>query len=93
MIGRQHAMTGQISAAWNVFLSIPARCGVARPGEHSSGLLEDKGADQAIRILFFVGAAIMGTVVAVFSRFGGQKDVFNNLRVEDGVEAGSGRRI
>ena len=35
MIGRQHAMTGQISAAWNVFLSIPAVAALLA-GEHSA---------------------------------------------------------
>ena len=70
MIGRQHAITGQISAAWNVFLSIPAVAALLAGGA-LSGLLEDKGADQAIRILFLVGAAIM-TIVAVYS-VGGQK--------------------
>jgi len=82
MIGRQHAMTGQISAAWNVFLSIPAVAALLAGGA-LSGLLEDKGADQAIRILFLVGAAIM-TMVAVYSAWR-PKDVFNNLRIEDGV--------
>jgi Major Facilitator Superfamily len=82
MIGRQHAMTGQISAAWNVSLSIPAVAALLAGGA-LSGLLEDKGADQAIRILFLVGATIM-TIVAAYSVWR-PKDVFNNLRIEDGV--------
>jgi Major Facilitator Superfamily len=82
VIGRQHAITGQISAAWNVFLSIPAVAALLAGGA-LSGLLEDKGADQAIRILFLVGAAIM-TIVAVYSVWK-PKDVFDNLRIEDEV--------
>jgi len=82
VIGRQHAITGQISAAWNVFLSIPAVAALLSGGA-LSGLLEDKGADQAIRILFLVGAAIM-TIVAVYSVWK-PKDVFDNLRIEQEV--------
>lgn len=82
VIGRQHAITGQISAAWNVFLSIPAVAALLAGGA-LSGLLEDKGADQAIRILFLVGAAIM-TIVAVYSVWK-PKDVFDNLRIEQEV--------
>jgi hypothetical protein len=61
VVGQQHAMTGQISAAWNIFLSIPT-VGALLAGGFLSGLLEEQGADQAARILFLVGAAIMGTV-------------------------------
>jgi hypothetical protein len=81
MIGRQHAMTGQISAAWNVFLSIPAVAALLAGGA-LSGLLEDRGADQAVRILFLAGAAIMA-VVAVYSMWR-PKDVFDNVRLEYG---------
>ncbi len=82
MIGRQHAMTGQISAAWNVFLSVPTVAALLAGGA-LSGLLEDKGADQAIRILFLVGAAIM-TIVAAYSMWR-PADVFNNVRIEHRV--------
>jgi hypothetical protein len=81
MIGRQHAMTGQISAAWNVFLSIPAVAALLAGGA-LSGLLEDRGADQAVRILFLAGAAIMA-VVAVYSLWR-PTDVFDNVRLEYG---------
>jgi hypothetical protein len=82
MIGRQHAMTGQISAAWNVSLSIPAVAALLAGGA-LSGMLEDRGADQAVRILFLVGAAIM-IIVAVYSLWK-PKDVFGHLRIEQGV--------
>jgi hypothetical protein len=81
MIGRQHAMTGQISAAWNVFLSIPAVAALLAGGA-LSGLLEDRGADQAVRILFLAGAAIMA-VVAAYSMWR-PTGVFDNVRLEYG---------
>ena len=40
-IGQQHAMTGQISAAWNVFASIPTVAALLIGGT-LSGLLEDE---------------------------------------------------
>jgi hypothetical protein len=82
MIGRQHAMTGQISAAWNVFLSIPTVAALLAGGA-LSGLLEDKGADSAIRILFLVAAAIMAVVAAYSTWRPG--DVFDNVPIERGV--------
>ena len=81
MLGQQHAMTGQISAAWNVFLSIPTVAALLAGGALSSHL-EHQGADQAVRILFLVGAAIMLTI-AVYSLWR-PSDVFDNVRVEDG---------
>jgi hypothetical protein len=81
VIGQQHAMTGQISAAWNVFLSVPTFAALLAGGA-LSGLLEEKGSDQAVRILFLVGAAIMFTVAAYALWRPG--DVFDNVRVEGG---------
>src|SRR3974390_698953 len=52
VIGQQHAMTGQVSAVWNVFLSIPT-VGALLIGGKLSGLLEEKDPDQALRILVF----------------------------------------
>jgi hypothetical protein len=63
MIGQQHAMSGQISAAWNVFGAIPT-VGALLLGGHLSGMLEGRDAEQAARILFLVGAAIMAAVTA-----------------------------
>lgn len=79
MLGQQHAMTGQISAVWNVFLSIPTVAALLAGGA-LSGILEDRGADQAVRILFMVGAAIMFTVAA-YSLWK-PADVFDNVRFE-----------
>src|SRR5437879_9506940 len=46
MIGQQHAMTGQISAVWNVFLSIPTVAALLIGGT-LSGMLEEEKPDQA----------------------------------------------
>ncbi|MFO1108903.1 MAG: MFS transporter [Bradyrhizobium sp.] len=79
MLGQQHAMTGQISAVWNVFLSIPTVAALLAGGA-LSGILEERDADQAVRILFLVGAAIM-FAVAIYS-FWKPDDVFENVRFE-----------
>jgi predicted MFS family arabinose efflux permease len=78
-IGQQHAMTGQISAVWNVFLSVPTVAALLIGGT-LSGLLEEKNPDQAVRMLFLVGAAIMSaiTLYALWK----PADVFDNIRVE-----------
>jgi MFS transporter len=78
-IGQQHAMTGQISAVWNVFLSIPAVAALLIGGT-LSGMLEDKNVDQAVRILFLVGAAIMAAI-ALYALWK-PRDVFDNVRIE-----------
>ena len=79
MIGQQHAMTGQVSAAWNVFLSIPTVAALLIGGT-LSGMLEEKGPGQAVRILFLVGAAIM-TAVALYALWK-PREVFDNVRIE-----------
>ena len=78
-IGQQHAMTGQVSAVWNVFLSIPT-VGALLIGGTLSGMLEDRNPDQAVRILFLVGAAIMAAV-ALYALWK-PRAVFDNIRVE-----------
>jgi hypothetical protein len=78
-IGQQHAMTGQISAAWNVFLSLTTVAALLIGGE-LSGLLEGRNADEAVRILFVAGAAIM-TGVALYALWK-PVDVFDNVRTE-----------
>ena len=84
MIGQQHAMSGQISAVWNIFASVPL-VGAFLIGGTLSGLLEDKNADQAARILFLVGAAIMATVAAY--AVWKPRTVFDNVRAEHGTAA------
>jgi MFS family permease len=80
VIGQQHAMTGQVSAVWNVFLSIPT-VGALLIGGKLSGLLEDESPDQAVRILFLVGAAIM-TAIALYALWK-PAEVFGNIRAEN----------
>jgi predicted MFS family arabinose efflux permease len=82
MIGQQHAMSGQVSAAWNIFLSVPTLAAFLLGGTLSN-LLEGRNADQAARILFLVGAAIMAAV-ALFATWK-PKSVFDNLRDEHPV--------
>jgi hypothetical protein len=84
MIGQQHAMSGQISAVWNIFASVPT-VGALLIGGTLSGVLEDRNADQAARILFFVGAALMATL-AVYATWK-PKSVFDNVRAEHGTAA------
>ena len=79
LIGQRHAMTGQVSAAWNIFLSIPTVAALLAGGT-LSGLLEEENAGQTVRILFLVGAAIMG-VVAVYSLWR-PREVFDDIHVE-----------
>jgi MFS family permease len=83
VIGQQHAMTGQVSAVWNVLLSIPTFAALLIGGT-LSGMLEDRNPDQAVRILFLVGAAIM-TAVAVYALWK-PRAVFDNIRVENGTD-------
>ena len=80
-LGQQHAMTGQISAVWNVFLSIPTVAALLAGGA-LSGILEERGTDQAVRILFLVGAAIM-FAVTLYSLWK-PAEVFDNVRSEAG---------
>jgi MFS family permease len=82
MIGQQHAMSGQISAVWNIFASVPT-VGALLIGGTLSDLLEERNADQAARILFLVGAAIMASV-AVYAAWR-PKSVFDNVRPEHGT--------
>ena len=52
MIGQQHAMTGQISAVWNIFASIPT-VGALLIGGALSGVLEGRNADEAAASYFW----------------------------------------
>ena len=78
-IGQQHAMSGQISAAWNIFLSIPT-CAALLVGGRLSEMLEGSDADQAGRVLFLCGAAIMA-IVAVYAIWK-PRSVYDHVRIE-----------
>jgi len=60
-IGQQHAMTGQLSAAWNTFASVPAITALLAGGMLSD-LMEGARAAQGARILFLVGAVVTGAI-------------------------------
>ena len=81
-IGQQHAMTGQVSAVWNVFLSIPTVAALLMGGT-LSGWLEEQSADDAVTILFLVGAAVMAAI-ALYALWR-PAEVFDNIRAENGA--------
>jgi len=78
-LGQQHMMSGQISAIWNIFASIPTVAALLVGGSLSN-MLEEKNADQAVRILFLIGAAIMAAIAAY--AFWKPRSVFDNVRYE-----------
>lgn len=78
-IGQQNAMTGQISAVWNVFTAIPLVASLLIGG-WLSNLLEKQNDASAARILFLAGAVIM-TGVGLFALFQ-PKDVYAHIRPE-----------
>jgi hypothetical protein len=78
-LGQQHAMSGQISALWNIFLSIPTIAALLIGGTLSD-FLEHRSAEQAARMLFLIGAAAMASV-AVYAIWR-PSSVYDNIRVE-----------
>lgn len=78
-VGQQHAMSGQISAVWNVVASVPTVAALIIGG-FLSDLLEGQNAADAARILFLVGAATM-VAVTVYSAWK-PTSVFDNLYLE-----------
>ena len=83
-LGQQHAMTGQISAVWNIFGSIPTVAALL-VGGYLSGMLDGRNADEAARILFLSGAALM--IVLVLYAAWRPAVVFDNIHTEPGVSA------
>jgi MFS family permease len=63
-IGQQHVMSGQISAAWTIFGSLPVIAALILGG-FLSDLMERRDAAHATHLLFLLGAAIMA-LVALF---------------------------
>jgi hypothetical protein len=80
-IGQQHVMSGQISTVWNIFGSVPALAAYLIGGALSDEL-EGKNADQAARILFLVGAIVMGSI-ALYGAWK-PRTVFDNVHAERG---------
>jgi Na+/melibiose symporter-like transporter len=79
VMGQQHTMSGQVSAVWNIFASIPTVAALLMGGMLSN-LLDGQHADQAARILFLMGAAIMA-LVAIYALWR-PAAVFDNVRDE-----------
>ena len=78
-LGQQHTMSGQVSAVWNIVLSV---IGVASLvlGGMLSDVLEVEGGDRAFHTLFLVGAAVVaGVVLYGWCR---PRVVFDNVRAE-----------
>ena len=84
VIGQQHLMSGQVSAVWNIFASIPGVAALLLGGTLSD-VLEGENADQAARILFLFGAAVMASV-AVYAAWR-PRSVFDNIGTERGTIA------
>ena len=81
-IGRQHVMSGQISALWYAVSSIPLLAAYAAGG-FLSNALEGKQAELAARILFLTGGAVL-TAIAAFALWR-PRVVFDNVRDEQPV--------
>ncbi len=80
-IGQQHMMSGQVSAVWNIFASLPT-VGAVLIGGALSGVLEARSVEAATRILFLVGAAIMA-LLAIYAAWR-PASVYDNIRNEHG---------
>ena len=78
-LGQEHLMSGQISAVWNIFGSIPTVVALVLGGAFSN-VLEEKNVDQAARILFLIGATTMAAV-AIYAVWR-PASVFDNVRNE-----------
>jgi MFS family permease len=78
-VSRQHAMTGQVGAVWNVFLVLPFLVTYLAGGALSQSL-EGRDAAMGARILFLVGAAVMAAV-ALYAVWR-PRVVFDHLRAE-----------
>jgi MFS family permease len=60
-IGQQHAMSGQVSTIWNIFIVVPYLISYLLGGALSQ-VLEGGNADQGARALFLIGAALLAAV-------------------------------
>jgi predicted MFS family arabinose efflux permease len=80
-IGQQHVMSGQVSAVWNIFASVPTVAALLIGGILSD-VLEERNIEEATRVLFLVGATIMAllTIYAAWR----PASVYDNIRNEHG---------
>jgi predicted MFS family arabinose efflux permease len=84
VIGRQHVMSGQVSALWNAVTSIPVLAAFAAGG-FLSDALKGQHAELAARTLFLIGGAVLA-VIAAFAIWR-PRVVFDNVRDEQPVKA------
>jgi hypothetical protein len=78
-IAQQHVMTGQVSAAWNAFGSLPLIAALVAGGL-LSGVMEGAKGVQGAHLLFLVGAAVNGAI-ALYGLWR-PASVFDNVRSE-----------
>ncbi len=78
-VGRKHGMTGQMSTAMGVAVSLPAALSFAAGG-FLSGVLEGQSAVTAARGIYFSGAAVM-LLLAAYGAFG-PKALFADIALE-----------
>jgi len=78
-IGRQHVMSGQVSAVWNTVGSLPVLFAFAIGG-FLSNALEGEHAEAAARNLFLIGGAVMA-VIGAFAIWR-PKVVYDNVHEE-----------
>jgi hypothetical protein len=79
LFAQQHALSGQISAVWNIFAFLPAAAAFVIGG-YFSQFLEVHSPDTTARVLFSVEAAL-SVVVFAFS-FLRPRSVFENVAAE-----------
>lgn len=82
-LGQQHAMSGQVSALWNIFASIPGVLALVLGGSLSQRL-EAEHTDAAARTLFLVGAVAMAAI-CLYSALR-PRSVFDNVHLEHGTK-------
>jgi MFS family permease len=80
-IGQQHVMSGQVSAVWSIFASVPT-VGALLIGGTLSDVLEERNLEEATRILFLIGATIMA-LLAIYAVWR-PASVYDNVRNEHG---------
>lgn len=78
-LGRQHVMSGQVSAIWNIVTSLPV-LGAFAIGGFLSNAMEGQHAEAAARTLFLIGGAVLA-VIATFAIWR-PRVVYDNLAEE-----------
>lgn len=81
--GRQHVMSGQVSAVWNIVGTVPTVLALLVGGSLSD-VLEHRNSAVAVRLLFLTGAAIMGGI-GVFALWR-PRSVYDNIHAEHAPE-------